>query len=381
MSKKSPVKRYEVSGQILWRVSFDKKGFRVRVRGFKSKKAAEEYASTAETKIVLGTYSEWLASLNKKELTFSELFELWLASPSKKQRETTIRAYSKLWRLHLSEYYGSKALGDYNRSMYFRWIDYKEKTGSVIHNASAFLKVLIKFAFERGYIEAIPTVQYRYYKKVKAHTLSAKLLFEILEDPMFEQNITWRAFRNFVLIQFYTLSRVGEVAALKKEDIDFESGTMAIRSSYNQGVVGKTKTGKVIEDFPVNAALERVLKEQILIAGKSDFLFPATLMRGQDNTAHRKPVNSPQWANKKWDTVCRTLELPRTASHQVRKAAISHLVNTGCSIKSAERAARITAAMILKHYTDVEKDRFLKEYENAFQMELNRQPEAEVGDS
>lgn len=364
---------------MLWKVSFDRKGHRVRAQGFKNKSAAQSYFEEAERMISVGKFDEWKESLSKDEMTFDNVFKLWSSSP-RKQRKSTLRQYETTYRLYLEPYFKNKPIKAYGNTMYNRFHDWlmkeKEGTNSKLFASGAVLKVLINYAFDRGYVTQIPTVKYVFKKNVKPMLISAEELFEVLEDEMFEE-LGWRQFRNIVLVQFFTLTRIGETLALKKEDIDFEKKTVSITKALKQhgSVIGPTKNSKTNPEFPMNDALATVLKEQFLLAGDSEWLFPSPEGQIQRRGAKQGKAYPIQYASisMRWVKVCEKLGLPRINSHQVRKAAISHLVNSGCSIKTAEHAARITATMILNVYSGVEKKRFLDEYKSAFEITDNRQ--------
>lgn len=244
----------------------------------------------------------------------------------------------------------------------------------MISRASAVMRVLMNYAFSRGYLQNIPTVKYSYHKNVKPLLLNAEELFEVITNDMFEEP-EWRMFRNLVLVQFFTMCRVGEVLALKKSDINFDKGVLSITKAVKQsGEVGPTKNGKTNSEFPINDELKKVLKEQCFASANSEWVFPA--FEQEWAPGRRQGAKYPlsyAYVAKRFKRVADIFGIKGLTSHQIRKTAISHLVNTGCSIKTAEAAARISADMILRVYSAVEKERFLNEYENAFQMGLKRQ--------
>ncbi len=51
-------------------------------------------------------------------------------------------------------------------------------------------------------------------------------------------------YRNFLVVAFFTGMRLGEIIALRWEDIDFDAGKIFVRRAKSEGREGSTKTGK-----------------------------------------------------------------------------------------------------------------------------------------
>lgn len=377
MSKKSPVKRYEVHGKVLWSVSFDKQGHRVRKKGFANKGAAQAYFELAEKLIVTGQYKDWLFQQGQKDYTLREVYKMWIKSPMKSQRKSTIDTYVYDWEKNLDPYFGSMTCDEVNNRAFHKYMDRRRSEGvgdASLKRSYNVVKVLLSWAFDRGIIENIPTFRVSLKIKARKIVITPEDIFMFAEDHRLKHIPENRWFRNFLIVQFFTMTRAGEVLGLRKEDINFEAKTLRICRTWSKGVIGPTKNNKIHEAFPINEDLLEILREQYMLGGSSEWLFPAlgTYYKGDKRLARAKrKLNQPacyrnvdywfSYLKKKYD-------IPGLSSHQIRKCSISYFVNAGAALKSVEFAARISGQTILNHYSQVEKKRFEKTYENLFEM-------------
>lgn len=87
----------------------------------------------------------------------------------------------------------------------------------------------------------------------------------------------WRNndYKNQILIELYTGMRMGEINALKPEDIDFEQGVIHVKRTITKGLNNKsfvrdnTKTEKGTRDVPINEMVRPVLEDAIAKAPKN----------------------------------------------------------------------------------------------------------------
>lgn len=100
----------------------------------------------------------------------------------------------------------------------------------------------------------------------------------------------WRKndYKNQLLIELYTGMRMGEINALKPEDIDFKNNIIHVRRTITKGLHDKsfvresTKTEKGIREVPINELVRPVLEDAIAKAPKNreGLLFYDTNKRG-----------------------------------------------------------------------------------------------------
>ena len=106
-------------------------------------------------------------------------------------------------------------------------------------------------------------------KKVKGFTREEQERFlEALEKHKVP---AWRHndYKNQILIELYTGMRMGEINALKPEDIDFEKGVIHVRRTISKGINARshvresTKTKKGMREVPINELVKPVLEDAI----------------------------------------------------------------------------------------------------------------------
>ena len=103
-------------------------------------------------------------------------------------------------------------------------------------------------------------------KKVTGLTLEEQKKF--LETLEYYREPSGRnEYKDQLLIELYSGMRMGEINALKPENIDFENGLIHVRSTVSRGLEYRVfikegaKTDAGVRDIPINKALEPVLQE------------------------------------------------------------------------------------------------------------------------
>lgn len=112
-------------------------------------------------------------------------------------------------------------------------------------------------------------------KIVKALTLEEQKRFmKALDDY---KAPAWRSndYKNQLLIAIYTGMRMGEINALKPEDIDFERNVIKVKRTVSKGLNGRNfirespKTSNGIREVPINEMVRPVLKDALMKAPKN----------------------------------------------------------------------------------------------------------------
>ncbi len=113
-------------------------------------------------------------------------------------------------------------------------------------------------------------------KVVKGFTQEEQTRFlEVLKDFKVPRNRN--DYRLQLLIELYSGMRMGEINALRKDDIDLENGILHVRATVSRGLEYRNfikdgaKTDAGVRDIPINKALESVLKESLEKAQKNPF--------------------------------------------------------------------------------------------------------------
>ena len=105
-------------------------------------------------------------------------------------------------------------------------------------------------------------------KVVKGFTQEEQTRFiDVLNDFKVPRNRN--DYKLQLLIELYSGMRMGEINALRTEDIDLENGLVHVRATISRGLEYRNfikdgaKTDAGVRDIPVNKALESVLKEAL----------------------------------------------------------------------------------------------------------------------
>ena len=145
---------------------------------------------------------------------------------------------------------------------------------SVIKKTYQQLTAAFKVAVEKGVVERNPMdasdirrpKSSKKPKDVRGLTQEEQARFlEALRDFKVPRNRN--EYKLQLLIELYSGMRMGEINALKPENIDFENGLIHVRSTVSRGLEYRVfikegaKTDAGVRDIPINKALESVLQE------------------------------------------------------------------------------------------------------------------------
>ena len=145
---------------------------------------------------------------------------------------------------------------------------------SVIKKTYQQLTAAFKVAVEKGVVERNPMdasdirrpKSSKKPKDVRGFTQEEQTRFlEALRDFKVPRNRN--EYKLQLLIELYSGMRMGEINALKPENIDFENGLIHVRSTVSRGLEYRVfikegaKTDAGVRDIPINKALEPVLQE------------------------------------------------------------------------------------------------------------------------
>lgn len=145
---------------------------------------------------------------------------------------------------------------------------------SVIKKTYQQLTAAFKVAVEKGVVERNPMdasdirrpKSSKKPKDVRGLTQAEQARFlEALRDFKVPRNRN--EYKLQLLIELYSGMRMGEINALKPENIDFENGLIHVRSTVSRGLEYRVfikegaKTDAGVRDIPINKALEPVLQE------------------------------------------------------------------------------------------------------------------------
>lgn len=144
----------------------------------------------------------------------------------------------------------------------------KKYSNSYIDKIYGMLKRIFKEAMKRDYLIKNPMLKVEKPKsdikpkKVEAFTIEEQKTFLNVLTPTEE-------YRDIFIIALYSGMRMGEILALKKEDINFKSMEIHIRRTLTKSTIGKTKLGDVTKTYcsdriiPITPLFEQELRHAL----------------------------------------------------------------------------------------------------------------------
>jgi len=226
------------------------------------KKAADAVASTIRAKLQLGEFG---FEEKKPVPTFKEYADSWISiNVPAMCKESTVRGYKDVLRLHVLPVFGSHKITDITRGRVKDFLLDKVNNGYKNSTVSQFKNVvsgIFNKALDDEIIKANPAINLgKNFLKVKDATESInvltseelKLLLDTVQKYFYEDYA-------LILLLARTGLRIGEALALEWDDLDFNSRSIEVRRSTARGKISTPKSGKA-RSVDMSLQLADVLK-------------------------------------------------------------------------------------------------------------------------
>lgn len=164
-------------------------------------------------------------------------------------------------------------------------------------------------------------------KVVKGFTQEEQTRFlDVLNDFKVPRNRN--DYKLQLLIELYSGMRMGEINALRTEDIDLENGLVHVRATISRGLEYRNfikdgaKTDAGVRDIPVNKALESVLKEALERVQKNpfDLIFYDYL---------KKDLITTSQVNCFFHRICKKAGISKRGQHALRHTFATRCIEAG----------------------------------------------------
>lgn len=220
----------------------------------------------------------------KKEYNMRELSEIWLKYKEKSIKDTSKMQYERIINNYIDVYLGEVLLSELSIMTILEFIDQIDKDISkkTMQDIIVVLKSILNYGnlIQECHLplQAIPTIKLkkREIKVFSSHDLD--VLEKYLREHICHKNLG-------LLICLYTGMRLGEICALRWEDIYLDERKISINKTVYRVTekgrslkkIGMPKTEQSVREIPINEALFDILKNNIqqegyIITGNEHFL-------------------------------------------------------------------------------------------------------------
>jgi integrase len=328
-----------------WRVQWREPTGARRSKKFPSKADARRF----ELELELGTAD--LRETGRVSPTFAAFAAEWLQTVCKTEKAKTQWAKDEeVIRLHLVPAFGEVRLSALRRAHLVRLkADLRQKRAkgkqSVLSPKTANLclalaKRIMTTAVDLGHLTENPFKGVKLYRLPEADTPH----WTTAERDLFLESARALdpAFTRLVAVACHTGLRLGELAALRREDLEFERRRIRVRGSYSVALqeLGPTK-GKEIAEASMNPVVTEALS-------------PARFLRPGEWVFERSLFWS---ARKRLGRLAKRVGVPAIRFHDLRHTFASLLADEGVSLLQLQKLMRHKSPQMTLRYVKLEHER------------------------
>jgi integrase len=303
----------------------DGKRERVRkVSPVQTRRGAEEFERQIRQALLDGSYLKPAEEVKQEVPTFDGFKDRFITYSQVNNKPSTL--YAKRWmlRLHLSPFFGSMKLTKIGPAEIEEFKAKKLAEGQSkksINNHLTALRKVLSLAVEWDLIPKAPKVKGFKVKHNEYITEEQFLSFDEAERLVHTAATEWRT---FIVVALKTGLRVGELLALKWEDVDVVVGQLIVRRTLWHGQEGPPKGGRN-RKVPLSDEAVAALKAHRHLKGP--YVFCETDGRRLTHSRVKDVVPS----------ACRKAQLAkRLTTHALRHTFASHLVMRGVSLMAVK---------------------------------------------
>jgi integrase len=321
------------SGATLYAVRYRKPdGQQTMKRGFRTKRAAEQWANKVE---VDKTRGEYVAPMLGR-VTVGELSGRWLARKQRATAPSHYRTLESAWRVHVQPHWGKTAVADVDLLAVEEWIDDMVVNGAgatTVIRAHGVLSGILTDAVKGRRLAANPArgVENLPRKSAKRHVYLSADDVARLADASGQH-------RALVLTLAYTGIRWGEAIGLCVRDVAFLRRRLSVSVNAVQlGVdhaVGPTK-GRKARSVPVPEFVLNELSAQCAGKAPGDLVFP-----DRDGGYLPRPKSSNGWITR----AVQAAGVQSITPHDLRHSCASLAVSAGVNVLALQRMLGHTSA-------------------------------------
>jgi integrase len=269
-----------------------------------------------------------------EQKTIAAITELWKADKKQYVKKSSFSAYTLLIENHLLQEFGNKYEIEETevQNFVFRKLE-QGLSQKTIKDILIVLKMILKFGAKHKWINYAPfDIQY----PTEREKQNVEVLSRVHQKKMMNYIQGHFTFRNLgVYICLSSGIRIGEICALKWEDIDTDNGVIHVRRTIQriytiENGIRKTellidtpKTKNSLREIPLSKELLRMLKPIKKVVNSSFFVL----------TNDIKPTE-PRTYRTYYDKLMKELEIPRIKFHGLRHSFATRCIESKCDYKT-----------------------------------------------
>jgi integrase len=243
-----------------------------------------------------------------------EWYEIYVSN-NNKYSEEKMKKY--ILQKHLIPFFGTLPINRIDAIKIEKYKAMKDKTDitrKTINNQLTVLRKSLRTAHEWGQLKEVPMI--RPFKVPPAK-------FDFLTEEESRRLLRYAdgMWRDMILVALKTGMRLGELIALKWENIDFEASTIAVRYSMVRNEIGSPKNNKV-RYIPLTGQVASVLRKK---ARDSVFVF-----------TYRGTFLRTDYARNSLYRICKKAGIRLVGWHKLRHSFASHIVKKNAPLKAIQ---------------------------------------------
>ena len=276
-------------------------------------------------------------------MTFNEIYPRWFTWKKKQVKPSTLAAYQLQWNNRIQAYWGEKVVEDMRSRHFQDWVEQLLDEGRLslksIQDAVIIVKSILSWAWTYYELPSFsikivyPTDSYAdEHSVLKAFTNKdqEKLVKYLLDNP---------SYANMgIMLTLMTGLRIGEVSALKFEDIDFERHCINInktvsrimlfdeatgKSLGSKVVIGNPKSRSSRRSIPIYGPIEKWLKNASKIVKPEYYVTTGTAS-----------LCEPRTYRNHYKRILRELGLENIKFHGLRHTFATRLITSNVDFKT-----------------------------------------------
>ena len=301
-------------------------------------------------------YRQRTRQSRKAALTNEVAFE-WLTFKSPGLKPSTLSRYRSALDNHVLPYFENRPMTKITTAKISEFAKDRLENGrldgqgglaaSTVRGILTILKSVLDFALKTNKIYHPICVSYPKYRSRQARVLSREEQARLEEHCMSDAS----AHNLGKMLCMYTGIRIGELCALRWEDISFEKGTITIKSTMqrvkdNSGggskttiMIGTPKSQSSVREIPVPEFLITILKEHA--KGRQGFFL----------STKNSPFVEPRTMQNHFARVTKLLGMPDVNFHALRHTYATRCIEAGVDIKTlSEMLGHSSVSITLERY-------------------------------